>query len=79
METANGYGVRFHHFTTHWDLVNNNDLQLERDPNVKETPKDIIKFTEGLVDGQVSLDDEHGSAGSLSLFKNVTTRLFRTQ
>ena len=34
--------------------------------------KEIV-FTEGLVDGQVGLDDEHGSSGGLRLLEDVAT------
>jgi hypothetical protein len=32
-----------------------------------------LLLTEGLVDGQVSLDDEHGSSGCLGLLEDVST------
>ena len=31
------------------------------------------ELTEGLVDGQVGLDDEHGSSGGLGLLEDVAT------
>ena len=33
----------------------------------------MFELTEGLVDGQVGLDDEHGSSGCLGLLEDVTT------
>ena len=36
------------------------------------TIRDIF-LTEGLVDGQVRLDDEHGCAGCLGLLEDVTS------
>ena len=49
---------------------------ITKSSNKNEQKREVLEAserTEGLVDGQVGLDDEHGSSGGLGLLEDVAT------